>query len=615
MTDKETWRIELLGSLRAVRGDQIITRFSTVKTAALLAYLACRREQPTPRDELVDRLWPECERDAGRHRLAQALFSLRRLLEPPGSPSGVVIVARRTSLQLSPAVVTDVGEFEAATQAAARAASSAERAGWLQKAVDLYEGELLPGYHEEWVVQERRWLEEAYFRALGRWLQHLEDAGDWERGLWYARRGLAADPLREDVHCRLMRLYAAAGQATAALRQYRELERILREELALTPDPATCALAREIEQRAKDDLTAPVPSRATRSKAVPPAHVPCLGPGESVNDAVPLESAFYVVRRTDADFRNALAQRDSIILIKGARQMGKTSLLARGLHQARETGARVVLTDIQKLNDAYLESPEALLRTLAHWLAVQLELARMPDELWNAGCAPNINFELYLRGEALRNITAPIVWGLDEVDRLFAYPSGGELFRLFRSWHNERALDPGGPWSRLTLAIAYASEAHLFIADPNQSPFNVGTRLTLADFTPDQVADLNRRYHSPLRDEGELDRFFRLTNGHPYLVRRGLHALATRSLDHVTLQAEADQETGIYGDHLRRLLVMLRQDLPLCEAMRGVLRDGACPTETSFYRLRSAGLIAGESARAVQPRCRLYATYLARHLL
>ena len=67
------------------------------------------------------------------------------------------------------------------------------------------------------------------------------------------------------------------------------------------------------------------------------------------------------------------------------------------------------------------------------------------------------------------------------------------MFGLFRSWHNERSLNPDGPWGRLTLAIVYATEAHLFITDLNQSPFNVGTRLTLEDFTFEQVAELNGR--------------------------------------------------------------------------------------------------------------------------
>ena len=40
-----------------------------------------------------------------------------------------------------------------------------------------------------------------------------------------------------------------------------------------------------------------------------------------------------------------------------------------------------------------------------------------------------------------------------------------------------------------------------------------------------------------------------------------------------------------------------------------------CPTMDSFYRLRSAGLVSGDTAREVRMRCRLYENYLKRHLL
>src|SRR5262245_48524188 len=71
---------------------------------------------------------------------------------------------------------------------------------------------------------------------------------------------------------------------------------------------------------------------------------------EPVGGAEPLESKFYIVRPTDDKFRAAIARQDSIVLVKGARQVGKTSLLARALQKAREGGARIVLTDLQNLS-------------------------------------------------------------------------------------------------------------------------------------------------------------------------------------------------------------------------------------------------------------------------
>jgi hypothetical protein len=59
----------------------------------------------------------------------------------------------------------------------------------------------------------------------------------------------------------------------------------------------------------------------------------------------------------------------------------------------------------------------------------------------------------------------------------------------------------------------------------------------------------------------------------------------------------------------------LARDPALSEAVRDILRGQPCPNSDSFYRLRSAGVMAGDSAQDVRPRCYLYETYLKRHLL
>ena len=336
---------------------------------------------------------------------------------------------------------------------------------------------------------------------------------------------------------------------------------------------------------------------------------------EPVGGALPLDSKFYIVRPTDQEFYSAVARNDSIILLKGARQMGKTSLMARGLQQARKAGGRVVLTDFQKLNSEHLQSVGSLFLCLAQAIAEQLNLDMDPEENWNPRRGPSMNFERFFRREILSHINGRLVWGMDEVDRLFACSFGSEVFGLFRSWHNERSLDPSGPWQNLSLAIAYASEAHLFITDVNQSPFNVGTRLVLTDFTLDQVRELNRRYGFPLSNEGELERFYALLGGHPFLTQRGLHQMTERGLSFLEFAAGASRDEGPYGDHLRRIFVSLNQDPALCEVVRSVISGRHSSSTDSFYRLRSSGIVAGESARDMKLRCQLYDQYLSRHLI
>jgi hypothetical protein len=226
----------------------------------------------------------------------------------------------------------------------------------------------------------------------------------------------------------------------------------------------------------------------------PPVSPTQRGKLEQIGGAVPLDSKFYIERPIDAEFQYSISRRDTIVLIKGARQMGKTSLLARGLQTARDAGIQVVLTDLQKLTTAQFQSLESFFLAIGELLADQLDLPVFLQDVWKPKGSPNVNFERYLRRELLSKIPGQLLWGMDEVDRLFNCDFGSDVFALFRTWHNECALDANKPWSRMTMAIAYATEAHLFINDPNQSPFNVGTKLTLSDFTCEQVADLNRRY-------------------------------------------------------------------------------------------------------------------------
>lgn len=325
---------------------------------------------------------------------------------------------------------------------------------------------------------------------------------------------------------------------------------------------------------------------------------------------MPAGSSGYVERPIDSAFAEAVADRSSIVLLKGPRQTGKTSLLMRGVQAAREAAQRVVFTDLQTLGPEELDSPEAFYRALAASLAEQLHLETPPATVWDPAWGASLNLRRYLRRCVLRDLGRPLLWALDEVDRLFSRPYHGEVFGLFRSWHNERASEPDGPWSDLTLALAYSTEAHLFIPDLDQSPFNVGVRLEVNDLTPEQVAELNERYGSPLRGEPELGRFRNRLGGHPYLVQRGLHELRSREwrLD--------DLETSSvpFGDHLRGLVSSLRRDPELCALVRALLHGQRCLTEESFFRLRSAGVIRGIGPDAVRFRCGLYEDYLRRHL-
>ena len=146
------WRIELLGGLRAVSGSTVLTQFGSRKIAALLARLALEPQRAHSREELIDLLWPEADVAAGRNRLRHALSTLRRLLQPPGA--GDVLLADRAGVRLNPqAFACDALEF---VQHAA--------AGRGARARQLYRGELLPGFYDDWIQDERLRLQAMFER-------------------------------------------------------------------------------------------------------------------------------------------------------------------------------------------------------------------------------------------------------------------------------------------------------------------------------------------------------------------------------------------------------------------------------------------------------------------
>jgi hypothetical protein len=146
--------------------------------------------------------------------------------------------------------------------------------------------------------------------------------------------------------------------------------------------------------------------------------------------AGPFDSPFYVVRPADAESAAAIAHPDSIVRIRAPRQVGKTSLLARGLQQARQAGSRIVITDLQRFDASHLASAETLLLALAQEFAARLELEVSPVETWESGRGASRSFCHYLRHEVLGSSLQPVVWALDEVDRLFPLDYAGEIFGL-----------------------------------------------------------------------------------------------------------------------------------------------------------------------------------------
>lgn len=143
------WRLRLLGGFELDDGTQRLVRLGSRAMMALLARLAMAPLREHPREELVELLWPGVAPAVSRNRLRQALSVLRSVLEPPQPAPAPVLMATRLGVRLVPgAIACDVTAFEREA-----------RLGHADAALALYRGELLPGFYDEWVLDERQRLE------------------------------------------------------------------------------------------------------------------------------------------------------------------------------------------------------------------------------------------------------------------------------------------------------------------------------------------------------------------------------------------------------------------------------------------------------------------------
>ena len=234
-------KITLLGGFD-LRVDEQNTVALPRKARALLAYLIMQDGRAVSREAVGDLLWTDRGVAQVRHSLRQTLLVLRRDLE---SIVGEVIQVRNGTLTISPGVLdADITRLQ-------HQFASVEREDLTTTAL-LYTGPLLDGFppisagFDEWLARERNHVEDSALNMLGRLADNYGDAGHPNEAVLITERMLAIDPLREDLHRRLMTAYVQAGRRSDAIRQYHTCVEMLRRELDVPPSPETEALFRRV---------------------------------------------------------------------------------------------------------------------------------------------------------------------------------------------------------------------------------------------------------------------------------------------------------------------------------------------------------------------------------
>jgi hypothetical protein len=220
---------------------------------------------------------------------------------------------------------------------------------------------------------------------------------------------------------------------------------------------------------------------------------------------------------------------------------------------------------------------------------------------------PHWEFTRFVEKQVLQTISGEVAIAFDEMDLILGRPYQRDFFAMLRGWHNRRASRPD-PWENLNLTLVISTEPYLLIDSANQSPFNVVTPLTLEPFDRDQLGELSK-LHGAVLSEGELHYLHGLVGGQPYLSRLAFYRLnASPRLTFSELYETAADPRGMFGDHLRSLLLRLQERPVLVDAMRQVVRYGTTFDDDTFHRLFRAGLVRREGKRII-PANLLYARF------
>jgi len=253
-------KISLLGVVRVTHQGKPTKTGMGRAVKGLLGYLTLFRHRFHAREVLAGIFWGESNEDRARSSLSTTLWRLRKVLEPGSIPTGAYLVTTPTGEigfnQTSDHWI-DIEIFEDRINpllALSYDSLQENDVNQLERAMHLYKGELLEGYYDEWALRERERLRSLFVKGQIHLLHYYSHQAAWEQGLACAQTILNLDPLREEIHREMMRLYFKNGQRALALKQYEKCHETLASELDVLPMDETQILYAQISQQTAGEL-------------------------------------------------------------------------------------------------------------------------------------------------------------------------------------------------------------------------------------------------------------------------------------------------------------------------------------------------------------------------
>ncbi|MEZ4632583.1 MAG: AAA-like domain-containing protein, partial [Deinococcales bacterium] len=236
----------------------------------------------------------------------------------------------------------------------------------------------------------------------------------------------------------------------------------------------------------------------------------------TIGGTVDSREKLYIERKADDELL-ALCERGALGYVLTSRQMGKSSLMVYAAHRLRALGHHVAILDLSRIG-VHLSAEEwyvGILDEIASALKSQQDLLGWWEKHQHLGYTQR--FSRYLEQVLLPEVEGRVIIFIDEIDSTLSLAFSDDFFAALRALYNARAFN--SDLKRLSFVLFGTATPNDLISDAERTPFNIGERIELGDFSFEQMMDFKEGLPAATAD-GLLKRVFYWTDGHPYLSQK-----------------------------------------------------------------------------------------------
>lgn len=302
---------------------------STRAAQSLFAFLVLNSGTLHRREKLAGLLWPDTSDENARRSLRQELWRLRKALAAQSTDEANALSADELTVSFLPRADFwfDVQELE---QALAPDVPLNERIN----RVAVFQGELLPGFYEDWVLLEREHVQAVYETQMRELLEHLIAGQHWQSAVGWAEKWIAFGQTPESAYRALMLTYAMLGDRAQCVAAYERCKTALAKDLNVEPSPETQALYEELlrgDTMASVSLNAPrvfIGKSALHDAPPTPGEPPFKGL-EFFDEAD--AGLFFGREQVVEKLAQSVRAQNFLVVVVGASGSGKSSIVRAGL--------------------------------------------------------------------------------------------------------------------------------------------------------------------------------------------------------------------------------------------------------------------------------------------